>query len=225
MRSPALAFLAVAGVLLLPSAARAAEVRVDRPCYADPMSRVDTVRLTGSGFRPNADFRVTLDGRPLAGGTSRTDAAGNLSGSFAAPSIRTVSRRARQHRFVLGVQEGDNAPTTTFTVSRLAATFRPKSGAIRSLRVRFSVYGFNLQGATTPPVYLHYVSPRGRLARTVRLGTAGGACGFDRSKQRRLFAFKPVRGRWILQFDARRRYTPGSSRSSFLYVRSPVRVG
>lgn len=204
--------------------ASAAEIGVGRPCFADPADRKDVVRLAGSGFDPNAAYQVTLDGQPLPGGNGTTDAAGNLSGRFVAPGVRSVSRSARQHTFRLGVQQGANRPETTFTVSRLLASFRPATGDPRSLRVRFSLYGFGLQGSgEAPPVYVHYVGPTGRLARTVRLGNPGQACGFLRTKRRRLFAFSPRAGKWRLQFDLRRRYTRGTSRSSFLHY--TVRVG
>jgi hypothetical protein len=204
--------------------ARAAEVTVDRACFADPADRRDVVQLSGSGFAPDADYQVTLDGQPLTGGTGRTDAAGNLAGRFVAPGVGTVSRIARQHTFRLGVQQGPNRPETRFTVSRLFASFKPTAGDPAALRVRFSLYGFSLQGIATPPVYLHYVGPSGRVARTVRLGTAAQDCGFLRTGRRRLFGFTPRAGSWRLQFDTRRRYTRGTSRSSFLFYTVRVRV-
>ncbi len=228
MSSRSLAFLASVLTLLAladgVTAASAAEIRVNRACFADPADREDTVQLSGSGFTPNAAYQVTLDGQPLPGGSDRTDAAGNLSGKFVAPSVGTVSRAARQHRFRLGVQEGANAPVTFFTVSRLFASFRPATGNPTTLRVRFSLYGFSLQGATRPPAYLHYVGPSGRVARTTRLGTATPPCGFLRTKRRRLFGFTPRRGAWRLQFDTRKRYTRGTARSSFLFYTVGVNV-
>ncbi len=225
MRSRSFAFL----VLLLAlggggAQASAAEIRVDRDCYADPSDRADTVRLTGTGFTPNAAYQVTLDGQPLTGGNGQTDAAGNLSGRFVAPSIGSVSRIARQHRFRLGVQQGANQPVIVFTVSRLFAAFRPSTGDPSTLRVRFSLYGFSLQGATRPPVYVHYVGPTGRVARTERLGSATQACGSLRTARRRLFPFDPRRGAWRLQFDTRKRYTRGTPRSSFLFYTVGVKV-
>jgi len=202
----------------------AAEIRVNRACFADPTDREDTVQLTGSGFTPNASFQVVLDGQPLRGGNGQTDANGSMSGRFVAPSPRTVSPIARQHTFRVSVQEGPNQPATRFTVSQLFASFRPTSGDPSTLRVRFSLYGFRLQGATRPPVFVYYVGPTGRLARTVRLGNAAQACGFLRSKRRRLFGFSPRRGAWRLQFDTRKRYTRGTPRSSFLFYTVGVKV-
>ena len=228
MRSRSVAFLASVLTLLAladgAAAASAAEIRVNRACFADPADREDTVQLSGSGFTPNAAYQVTLDGQPLTGGNGRTDAAGNVSGQFVAPSVGTVSRSARQHRFRLSVQEGANAPSTSFTVSRLFASFRPATGNPTTLRVRFSLYGFSLQGDARPPAYLHYVGPSGRVARTTRLGIATPPCGFLRTRRRRLFGFTPRRGAWRLQFDARKRYTRGTARSSFLFYTVGVNV-
>lgn len=223
-RSAALLLTAVAALQASTAAAQAAEIHVNRACFADPTDRRDTVELTGGGFTPNAAYQVTLDGQPLTGGSGHADGAGAISGRFVAPRVATVSRTAQQHRFRLGVQEGANRPETSFTVSRLLASFAPSKGAPRSLRVRFSVFGFALQGARRPPVYLHYVGPSGHVARSVRLGTAGQRCGTLRTKQRRLFGFTPRRGAWKLQFDTRKGYAPGTPRSSFLFYSVGVDV-
>ena len=202
--------------------ASGAELRVDRDCFADPGDRADTVVLSGRGFTPGAAYRVTLDGRPLVGGTGRVDATGAVGGAFAAPEVGANGAR---RSFRLGVQEGVHRPTTTFTVSRLLARFAPTAGNPATLRVVFRADGFGLRGDTRPSVYVHYLTPRGRLARTVRLGTATGPCGSLRTARRRLFAFRPAPGRWRLQFDTRSRYTPGTGRSSFVHYTVPVRVG
>lgn len=208
----------------LPAAASAAEIHVNRACFADPADRPETVSVRGNGFAPNAPYRVILDGEPLEGGSGSTDADGRMSGRFVAPSVRSVSRTARQHKFDLRVEQDGLQPAVYFTVSRLFASFRPSGGDPRKLKVRFSAYGFSLLGQKRPPIYLHYVSPRGRLARTVRIGRGTGACGFRRTKKLRLFPFTPLRGSWRLQFDTRRSYTRGTSRSSFLFYKARVRV-
>ena len=229
MRLSALAAAAVlmttAGLGLAGAAsAAAATIQVDRPCYADPSDRADTVQLSGTGFTPGAGYQVTLDGQPLAGGSGQVDAAGNMAGRFVAPSVATASRLAHQHTFRLGVREGDNAPETTLTVSRLYASFKPTTGALSTLSVRFSLYGFGLLGARRAPVYVHYVGPSGHLARSVRLGTATRACGFLRTPRRRLFGFRPRAGAWRLQFDTRKSYTRAGPGSKFLFYTVPVTV-
>jgi hypothetical protein len=206
-----------------PSAAAAATISVDRACYADPGQRKDTVILTGSGFTPNAQYQVTLDGRPLTGGTGTTDGAGNLSGTFTSPEL---AGGTRAHRYTLGVQEGANAPTATFQVSRLLADFTPAAGDPQSLKVRFEVFGFGLSGVAAPPIYLHYVRPgSGKVERTIRLGTGKGVCGtIPRTARHRLFPFPARRGTWRLQFDTSKTYVPGTKKSTFLFFTVAVRI-
>lgn len=223
MRShPTLAALVV--LLALPGSAQAAEIQVDRPCYADPSQRQDTVTLTGSGFRPDATYQVTLDGEPLPNGTGQTDAQGNVRGTFTAPALTGSSKR---RRFVLGVQEGDNQPTAAFKVAKLFADFAPSGGDPRSLKVRFSLYGFSLGGGeASPAVYVHYLTPGGRRKKTVALGRATGPCGsLSRTARKRLFPFEhPVAGLWKLQFDTNKTYVKGAKDSPFLFYTVGVKV-
>jgi len=219
--------LAALAPALVATPAGAAEVRTDRACYADPSTRKDTVRWTGSGFTPGGLFQPTLDGATLpdGGGTGNADANGNAAGSFPAPSLDDVIERGtQQHTFTFGVFEGANEPTTTFTVSKLRATFRPASGNPRTLRVRFSLYGFGLSGRQAPPIYVHYVRPSGRLRTTFKLGTGQGSCGSLTTSRRRLFGFRATRGRWTLQFDTSAKYVRARPTSPFLFYRLPVRV-
>lgn len=206
-------------------AAHAAEIHLDRACYADPAQRADAIVLAGSGFTPNAAYQVTLDGRPLPNGTGTSDGTGAVAGNLPAPSLTTtVGQKVYQHTFTLGAMEGANAPTAQFTVSKLFATFTPASGNPKTLKVRFKLYGFGLAGATAPAIYLHYVRPDGTLQKTYRLGTGRGPCGSLSTSRRRLFPFAARRGSWKLQFDTSRRYVRGTSSSSFLFYTLGVTV-
>ncbi len=224
MRSPLQVSVWVLAALLAAPAAASADpsIAVDRPCYASPAQRADTVRLTGSGFAPNSPYTVTLDGQPLGGATGTTDAAGNLAGSFAPPAPPVGVREAAH---VLAVQQGDVAASTPFSVARLLAAFTPAAGDPSRLRVRFEVVGFGLSGATAPPVYLHYVRPDGRPLWTVKLGTASGPCGsLTADRPRRLFPFAARGGSWRLQFDTARTYRRVTAKSRFLFFAVTVKV-
>jgi hypothetical protein len=223
MRSRLIVFVpCLALALAAPSAASAASIAVDRGCYANPSQRADTVRLTGAGFTPSAQYQVTLDGQPLPGGTGTTDAAGNLTGSFTSPEL---DRGVREHTYRLSVQEGANAPETRFTVAQLMAAFTPATGDPKTLKVRFKLSGFGLSGRTAPPVYVHYVRPGGKVHKTVKLGTGRGACGsIERTARRRLFPFAARRGTWTLQFDSSSKYRKGTSKSTFLFFAVAVKI-
>lgn len=210
---------------LTPGAANAAQISVDRACYADPAQRADTVVVSGTEFTPNSPFQSTLDGQALAGLTGTSDTSGRVTGSFLAPSLaNVVGSGTLVHTFTLGVQQGANAPSTTFTVSRLLVSFKPASGDPKTLKVRFSLHGFGLAGAVNPTIYLHYVRPSGKPGPTYKLGVATGPCGALTTARRHLFPFRVSRGSWRLQFDTSPKYVRGASSSPFLFYTLSVTV-
>jgi hypothetical protein len=188
-----LANLVVAWTLLaVPCVARAATVETDLPCYLENRQ----VAVSGAGFTPGAGFTVLRDGQPIGGGTVAAD--GTVTGSFASG---TLEAGIAERPFDLTLTDQTNQAATKFSVSRFRAEFAPSRGNPATLRVRFSVFGFGRQGL---PVYVHYLSPDGKLARTVRLGMTKSICGgITRTRLRRLFPFRPRAGRWRLQFDTR----------------------
>jgi len=214
----AAATLAVAGQTA--SAASAATVETDRECY---LQRTGTnVAVRGLGFTPGAPFDVVLNGEKLAGGASTMDADGAMAGNFTPPPL---GKSVVQRSFRLGLTTADAAPTTQFTVTRLLASFWPAKGPVTKLRVRFSLFGFGI-GGPVDQAYVHYVAPNGHLMKTVALGQPTGQCGaIPKTAKRRLFPFtRTCAGSWQLQFDTRRRYSPGSAKSSFLYYTVRVQV-
>lgn len=218
---------ALLALLAAPGAAQAAALQVDQPCYADPgtTGRRDAVRIRASGMTPGAPYQLTLDGQPVPGGTGLVAADGSVATTLGAPRLATTDDAARDHRYVVALQEGATEVRAAFEVTTLVAQFTPPSGDPRTLRVRFSGSGFALAGAVHPTVYLHYVAPGGKLKRTVSLGRTRGACGTLRpTKLRRLFASLPVAGTWGLQFDTSRRYRRGTSKSTFLFYAVTVTV-
>ena len=73
------------------------------------------------------------------------------------------------------------------------------------------------------PVWLHWVSPTGRVRQTAALGTTGGDCGTLTTAPRRVFPFDAEAGRWVLVLDTSRRYrvqTPGPRAKIPVHVRS-----
>jgi hypothetical protein len=217
---------AVAAALVLaaalPAAASAAQIQTDQSCYQEPTNNASgTVAVTGNGFEPNQPYQVTLDGQALPNGTGTTDAAGGIAGSFPTPELPGNG----VHAFTLGIVQGANAPTTSFSVTPFLADFTPGSGNPKTLRVRFKVFGFGLV-TPNPIVYLHYVRPNGKLKRTIRLGKAQGICGqIKRTARKKLFPFKAERGKWKLQFDTHKHYRKGVAGSSgFLFYTVGVTI-
>jgi len=218
--SLALATTSLAALAITAPIASAIAVETDRDCYLQQSNTSVTVR--GSGFTAGLPFTVLLDGQPLTGGAGTIGDDGSMTGSFAPPSLKSD---VVQRRFVVGLTTANASPSTSFTLTRLLASFWPTKGSVADLRVRFSLFGFGLGGPVTQ-VYVHYISPTGHYAKTVALGRPTGQCGaIPKTTKRRLFPLQSIcTGTWRLQFDTRRRFTLGTSSSSFLYYTVKVRV-
>jgi hypothetical protein len=188
------------------TAAARATLTTDARCYLQGAP----LQVTAGGFAPAAALTVVLDGRQLRygdGSTPRADAAGSFASSFATPAL---APGAMELRHVLVVSDGRRRPRARFTVTRPAgAAFAPSSGDPRTLRARFEAWGFALgaDGDTTRfAVWLHWLSPGGKVRRSAALGTTGGDCGSLATRPRRVFPFAPEPGRWVLVLDTHRRY-------------------
>ena len=202
-------------VLAAPAAAHAAQVTVDRACY--PGTDTVPVKVSASGFTPGETYTLLLNGGVTQSGS--VDAAGNVSVEIDAPPPPETGKRAYDADYKLELRQGANTASTTFRTAVVYGDFSPGSGDPLKLRVRFSAFGFGVAtapGAQQPGIFVHYVSPKGKLRKTVSLGRGQGACGSIRSsKKMRLFPFKPADGRWTLQIDTKRTYTKGKPSSRF----------
>jgi len=198
-----------------PTTASAATLTTDTSCYQE----TGEVVLSGAGYTPLTTVSVARDSKPL--GTADTDANGAFQRKFETPEL---PRSRRERLYELSATDALNVAYTRYRATKVFADFAPAAGNPKTLKVRFSINGFGLV-SRRPSVFLHYVNPRGRSRRTVRLGLATGICGLiSKTRERRLFPFDPERGNWILQFDTNRRYVRGSRRSKFPWVRKPVEV-
>jgi hypothetical protein len=208
--------MTLTATLALAPAARAATLTTDERCYQETQD----VILSGSAFAPMAPVAISQDANPF--GTADTDATGAFQRKFPAPEL---ARSVREQVFTLtGTDNALNTASTRYRTTKIFADFTPDSGDPKTLQVRFTVNGFGLlrQHAS---VYLHYVSPSGRVRRDVRLGTALGTCGKIRATRlRHLFPFPAERGRWVLQFDTNKTYSRATGKSKYIWVRKPVEI-
>ncbi len=216
MRSGIALLLTLAAPLALAPGARAAALATDTRCYQETQDVV----LSGTAFAPLAPVAISQDASPF--GTADTDATGAFQRKFAAPEL---PRDVREKVFTLtGTDSALNSVSTRYRTTKIFADFSPDSGDPKTLQVRFSVNGFGLLRRRAS-VYLHYVSPSGKVRRDVRLGTAAGTCGkIRRTRLRHLFPFPAERGRWVLQFDTNKRYSRATSKSKYIWVRKPVEI-
>ncbi len=198
-----------------PPAAGAATLTTDTRCYQETQEVV----VNGAGFAPLSAVTISRDGAVL--GTAQANIDGAFRNKFLTPELPDD---VRERLYRLSASDTINVAQTSYRSTRIFANFRPGSGNPETLEVRFTVNGFGLVQRRAP-VYLHYVSPKGRERRTVKLGTAAGVCGrIERTRRRRLFPFVAERGTWILQFDTRRQYERATSKRRTPWVRKPVEI-
>ena len=108
----------------------------------------------------------------------------------------------------LDVTDGVRDAGSTFTVTRApGARFLASRGNPRTLKAPFQVWGFSPSGVVLP-LYLHYVAPNGKQKTSVKLGSAGGQCGYLLTRAIRVFPFAPSSGTWTLQVDTSSSYGP-----------------
>ncbi len=208
------AALAAALLAGAPSAG-AATLATDTRCYQETQEVV----VNGTGFAPSSVVTISRDDTVL--GSTQTDEAGAFRNKFDTPEL---PKDVRERLYRLSASDSATTVQTSYRATRIFASFRPRTGNPSTLNVRFSVFGFGLVQRRAP-VYLHYVRPDGRAARTLKLGTATGVCGaIAQTRQRRLFPFEASRGTWILQFDTRAKYERATSKRRTPWVRKPVEI-
>lgn len=198
--------------------ASAASVVTSRACYLDDGSSTTAV-VAASGFVPGAPLSVSVDGFQVA--TATADASGAVSpGTVRVPPL---SSNAGEGTHSVTINDGTQSASASFSTTRVRGDFSPSSGNPRTLKVSFSAFGFNLIAPST--VYVHYITPKGKLKKTISLGKAKGACGHITStKKRKLFNFTAERGRWILQYDTSRKYKKGNSKTRYPWATVSVKV-
>ena len=195
--------------------AHAATLTTDTRCYQETQE----VIVNGTGFAPSSVVTISRDDTVL--GSTTTDANGAFRNKFDTPEL---PQDVRERLYRVSATDMTNAAQTSYRATRIFASFRPRSGNPSTLKVRFSIFGFGLVQRRAP-VYLHYVRPDGKAARTIKLGTATGVCGaITQTRERRLFPFDAGEGVWILQFDTRSKYERATSKRKTPWVRKPVEI-
>jgi hypothetical protein len=194
--------LLAAAFLAAPASAQDAGpvITTSRACYLAKQQ----VALAGTGFRPGDTYSVTLDHTLLGTGTVSPDMtiSGTLSSGTLGSGVGEVL-----HRII--VNDGGLEARVGFHVSAFDAYFTPGVGDPRTLRVRYTVNAIGFSAADGSIVWVHYLTPAGRLRRSVAIGRTKGVCGsLHRSILHRLFPFRTTPGRWRLQFDLKQAYSP-----------------
>ena len=194
--------LAAATAVVVPATAQAAPALSPlKPCYVsvsrDKRQVLDAVAI---GFTPNAEVDVTVGGRTHK-------AVANGAGTVNLTRTAAPYRRRGQRRFTVTATEPGNPANSvseSALVTALSVHLRPREAAT-SDRVRFIGRGF-----TSPrPIWGHYLTPRGRVRKTVRLADGPESiCGAFQTRLKQIPIRHPRPGRWTLQVDQQRRWSP-----------------
>jgi hypothetical protein len=185
------------------TAAQAATLTVDHPCYYSFGGAHEPIRVVGAGFAPNATINLTLSGQPYHTTASGT---GGFRGTIRAPSFG-----ATRTRVTLAATDGRNAASTRFYLTDVKADFNPSSGAPSRLNVRFTVTGLGavlafLRRDPHGSVFAHYIRPNGRLKGTRQFGHLRGPCGDLTTSRTRLLPYSSELGSWKVYLDTNRGY-------------------
>jgi hypothetical protein len=209
-----LRLLAATSLALGLSAAPAAAATLAplKPCYVSTgraSDQLEDIVVRGDEFLPGSRVEVLVDG--VLAGSALTGSVGEFVLTVDAPH-QPEGERA----FTLEARDGVNSVVTQSRVSNLAVFVRPKRSA-PSRRVRFRGRGF----MQDRPVFAHYLHGR-ELQKTVRLARRSTApCGTFDVKRRQIPVENARTGRWIVQIDQKRAYSPEPDP---VWVRLPIDV-
>jgi hypothetical protein len=208
--------LAATALVLAIQAAPAAAAAIDplKPCYVSAgkqEQRRETVVVRGTGFTAGSAIDIAVDGVVQVGGLA--DPVGEFSAEVKAP------HQARGQRpFTVTVAERGNpanVATATSNVTALQVRVRPRRAAT-TRRVRLTGRGFTADA----PVFGHYIYG-GQVRKTVRFARRSTKpCGTFSARRRQIPIRRPRTGKWTLQVDQRRDYSPDHRP----WVQVPIRV-
>jgi len=209
--------LAATALALGATAAPAAAATVEplKPCYVsagEAAEARENVLIRGSGFTPESPVEILVDGVREAAPT--TGVMGEFEGTIDAPFQPTGERP-------FSVVARDQADPTlsvplTSRVTDLDVRMRPRE-ANPADRVRLKGRGFTRDA----PIFAHYVFDGERKKRLRLAQRPTGPCGTFTARRRQIPIANPRSGRWTIQIDQRRRYSPEPRP---VWVRVPVDV-
>jgi hypothetical protein len=171
-------------------------IHTDHGCYV--VGQI--VHVAGRGFKPTRQFDLAVDGVDF--GQATTSGFGTFAVRVGLGGLSGVAQHVESLSATDGSSQADAEVTLT---ARTGARILARRGSVRTLKAPVEVWDFSPNGARRR-VYLHYIRPNGRVARTAGLGTTGGQCGYLRTASRRVFPFTPSHGTWTLQIDTQRGY-------------------
>jgi hypothetical protein len=210
------------GALAMPTAAHAATLAADQPCYVAGIAGARPVVLNGSGFAPGQ--AIDIAGPPGIGGDATSDGSGAFSAQLQAPALGTLAPVARS--FTLTATDAGNAADTaavTIQVTNLTFATHGSSRRPQAMR-RWDFSGFIAAAGADPakPIYAHFRN-HGRTYANHRFGIAHGPCGLLSVRAPAIPLRRVPTGTWLVQVDQSRSYH--ASTRPAIFSRFTVRAG
>ena len=201
---------AIAGLMVAPASAAAAQLAVKGSCFA---ARQHVV-ISGTAFTPGTPVAIAGD----VTGAAQADSAGVFTTDITAPPVAELGPRLVRVTAVDRVNPANTASLQLKVVREAYGSNRPIAGRPGEIATwRFA--GF----ARAQPIYAHFLLD-GRSGGDYRFGVAEGDCGTLTVRAPRIPGVRAlVPGRWTLKLDQRMTYrdtTPGSA-VTFRIVRRP----
>jgi hypothetical protein len=209
---PRVAAVTILVLALSAAPAGAATVEDLKPCYVSAgQSDEDRERIVirGTDFAQVSAVEVLFDGVVM--GNAPTGSIGEFELQLPAPFQRKGERE-----LVVTVRDAVNQVVKTTRVTNLGMTVKPKR-ASPGRRVRFRGRGFT----RTASVFAHYLFG-GEEQKTVRIARRSTTpCGTFNVRRRLIPVENALTGRWIMQVDQKREYSPEPDP---VWVRRPIDV-
>ena len=197
---------------LLAVPASAATVQDLNPCYVSAGEAEDAreqIVIRGTDFTQVSTVDVLFDGVVI--GSAPTGSIGEFEITLPTPFLLKGERQ-----LVVTVRDAATQVDKVTRITNLAMRVNPRRAA-PGQRVRFRGRGFT-QAA---PVFAHYVFG-GKEQKTVRLARRSTSpCGTFNVKRRLIPVDNARNGRWIMQVDQKRAYSPEPDP---VWVRRPIVV-
>jgi len=191
----------IAGLLLVPARADAADLTIRGTCFAARQRIV----ISGTAFTPSAPVTIAGD----VTGVAQANAAGMFTTEIEAPPVAELGPRVVTVTAVDRVNAANTATLRLNVVHEAFGSNRPVAGRPRAITTwRFA--GF----VPGEPIYAHFVLD-GRSRGDYRFGVARGECGTLTARAARIPGVRALApGRWTLKLDQRMTYdsnAPGST--------------
>jgi hypothetical protein len=199
----------------------APSVSVEKPCYSEGQEMV----LSGQGFDPSSELSLDLTLTTQQSGAHRTetfpessDASGVFDASFTTPSLMADQDDTEQIDITVSDAQ-HHAASASSKLSIIDAYVAPWESHKANPRKKATFEGWGFGTVGGKKLYAHYVR-KGKLRKTVAVGTLTGPCG-NISKRMRQFPFRPVKaGTYRIDLDATKKW-PNNSPG---YTYSKVKV-